>query len=60
MLLPLPPMILSLVIVLEVAATSLLPKTQQFTSLPSTAAVFVDYGYAFYLHEWTVIKEVLL
>ncbi|MGF1823285.1 QacE family quaternary ammonium compound efflux SMR transporter [Vibrio splendidus] len=36
-----PPVMLSLAIVLEVVATSLLPKTQQFTSLPATAAVLV-------------------
>lgn len=45
MLLSLPPSVmLSLAIMLEVVATSLLPKTQQFTSLPATAAVLVGYG----------------
>ncbi|PMG27713.1 multidrug transporter [Vibrio splendidus] len=49
-----PPVMLSLAIVLEVVATSLLPKTQQFTSLPATAAVLVGYGFAFYLLSLTV------
>ena len=49
-----PPLILSLAIVLEVVATSLLPKTQQFTSLPATAAVLAGYGCAFYLLSLTV------
>ena len=44
-----PPVMLSLAIMLEVAATSLLPKTQQFTSLPATAAVLIGYGCAFEL-----------
>ncbi|WP_435250433.1 DMT family transporter [Vibrio sp. nBUS_14] len=50
----LPPVMLSLAIVLEVAVTSLLPKTQQFTSLPTTAAVLDSYGCAFYLLSLTV------
>ncbi|MEZ8677204.1 multidrug efflux SMR transporter [Vibrio splendidus] len=55
MLLSLPPSVmLSLAIVLEVVATSLLPKTQQFTSLPATAAVLVGYCCAFYLLSLTV------
>ncbi len=45
---------LSLAIVLEVVATSLLPKTQQFTSLPATAAVLAGYVCAFYLLSLTV------
>jgi small multidrug resistance pump len=49
-----PSVMLSLAIVLEVVATSLLPKTQQFTSLPATAAVLVGYGCAFYLLSLTV------
>ncbi|MCG9554657.1 SMR family transporter [Vibrio sp. Isolate31] len=49
-----PPVLLSLAIVLEVIATSLLPKTQQFTSLPETAAVLAGYGFAFYLLSLTV------
>lgn len=40
---------LSLAIVLEVFATSWLPKTNQFTSLPSTLCVLLGYGLAFYL-----------
>lgn len=40
---------LSLAIVLEVFATSWLPKTNQFTSLPATLCVLVGYGLAFYL-----------
>ncbi|NOJ14769.1 DMT family transporter [Vibrio splendidus] len=55
MLLSLPtPVMLSLAIVLEVVATSLLPKTQQFTSLRATAAVLASYGCAFYLLFLTV------
>ena len=57
MLLSLPPSVmLSLAIMLEVVATSLLPKTQQFTSLPATAtaAVLASYGCAFYLLSLTV------
>ncbi|WP_338108283.1 DMT family transporter [Vibrio splendidus] len=55
MLLSLPPSVmLSLAIMLEVVATSLLPKTQQFTSLPATAAVLVGYCCAFYLLSLTV------
>lgn len=49
-----PPGMLSLAIVLEVVATSLLPKTKQFTSLPATAAVLVGYCCAFYLLSLTV------
>ncbi len=49
-----PPVMLSLAIVLEVVATSLLPKTQQFTSLPATVAVLASYGCAFYLLSLTV------
>ncbi len=49
-----PPVMLSLAIVLEVVATSLLPKTQQFTSLPATVAVLIGYGCAFYLLSLTV------
>ena len=49
-----PPVMLSLAIVLEVVATSLLPKTQQFTSVPATIAVLVSYGFAFYLLSLTV------
>ncbi len=49
-----PPVMLSLAIVLEVVATSLLPKTKQFTSLPATAAVLVGYCCAFYLLSLTV------
>ncbi|PTP56561.1 DMT family transporter [Vibrio splendidus] len=49
-----PPVMLSLAIVLEVVATSLLPKTQQFTSLPATAAVLISYGCAFSLLSLTV------
>lgn len=49
-----PPVMLSLAIMLEVVATSLLPKTQQFTSLPATAAVLASYGCAFYLLSLTV------
>ncbi|UUM32025.1 DMT family transporter [Vibrio japonicus] len=40
---------LSLAIVLEVFATSWLPKTNQFTSLPATLCVLLGYGLAFYL-----------
>ena len=55
MLLSLPPAImLSLAIVLEVIATSLLPKTNQFTSIPTSIAVLVGYGSAFYLLSLTV------
>ncbi|EAP92102.1 quaternary ammonium compound-resistance protein [Vibrio splendidus 12B01] len=49
-----PPVMLSLAIVLEVVATSLLPKMKQFTSLPATAAVLVGYCCAFYLLSLTV------
>ena len=49
-----PPVMLSLAIVLEVVATSLLPKTQQFTFLPATATVLVGYAVAFYLLSLTV------
>ncbi|WP_032555173.1 DMT family transporter [Vibrio sp. MED222] len=48
------PVMLSLAIMLEVVATSLLPKTQHFTSLPATAAVLASYGCAFYLLSLTV------
>lgn len=55
MLLSLPPAImLSLAIILEVIATSLLPKTNQFTSIPTSIAVLVGYGCAFYLLSLTV------
>ena len=49
-----PPIMLSLAIVLEVVATSLLPKTQQFTSLHTSVAVLIGYGCAFYLLSLTV------
>ena len=48
------PVMLSLAIVLEVVANSLLPKMQQFTSLLATAAVLVGYGCVFYLLSLTV------
>lgn len=49
-----PAIMLSLAIVLEVIATSLLPKTNQFTSIPTSIAVLVGYGSAFYLLSLTV------
>ncbi|MPW36294.1 multidrug efflux SMR transporter [Vibrio sp. B1Z05] len=55
MLSSLPPLLaLSMAIVLEVIATSLLPKTNQFTSLPATLMVLASYGCAFYLLSLTV------
>ncbi|CCN85980.1 DMT family transporter [Vibrio nigripulchritudo] len=44
-----PLMVLFLAIVLEVAATTWLPKTQQFTALLPTLGVLAGYGAAFYL-----------
>lgn len=55
MLLSLPPIItLSLAIICEVFATSWLPKTNQFTSLPASVGVLIGYGLAFYLLSITV------
>ncbi|WP_019277380.1 DMT family transporter [Vibrio coralliilyticus] len=55
MLLSLPPVVtLIIAIVLEVFATSWLPKTQQFTALYPTLGVLVGYGLAFYLLSLTV------
>ncbi|NOH98261.1 SMR family transporter [Vibrio sp. 99-70-13A1] len=55
MLLSLPPFItLSLAIVLEVLATSWLPKTNQFTNIPVTLGVLAGYSLAFYLLSLTV------
>lgn len=48
--LSIPPYIaLTIAIVLEVFATSWLPKTEQFTVLVPTLAVLIGYGLAFYL-----------
>ncbi|WP_112479464.1 DMT family transporter [Vibrio variabilis] len=44
-----PYLALAIAIGLEVFATSLLPKTEQFTALGPTLAVLVGYGLAFYL-----------
>lgn len=53
--LSLPPVItLSLAIILEVFATSWLPKTKQFTAVAPTLSVLVGYGLAFYLLSITV------
>ncbi|WP_257292164.1 multidrug efflux SMR transporter [Endozoicomonas sp. ONNA1] len=49
-----PALTLTLAIVLEVFATSWLPKTNQFTSPLPTMAVLVGYGLAFYLLSITV------
>lgn len=45
---------LSLAIILEVFATSWLPKTKQFTAVAPTLSVLVGYGLAFYLLSITV------
>lgn len=53
--LPISPAIaLSMAIVLEVFATSLLPKTENFTAVGPTLAVLIGYGIAFYLLSITV------
>ncbi|GAM60735.1 ethidium bromide-methyl viologen resistance protein emrE [Vibrio ishigakensis] len=49
-----PAITLSLAIVLEVFATTLLPKTKHFTELTPTLAVLIGYGLAFYLLSVTV------
>ncbi|UXI04358.1 DMT family transporter [Photobacterium sp. TY1-4] len=55
MLSSLPPLVtLSFAIVLEVLATSWLPRTNQFTAVVPTAGVLVGYGLAFYLLSLTV------
>ncbi|MBD0785545.1 QacE family quaternary ammonium compound efflux SMR transporter [Vibrio sp. Y2-5] len=53
--LALPPLAtLMIAILLEVIATSYLPKTNQFTSLPVTAGVLITYALAFYFLSITV------
>lgn len=55
MLTAIPPLFaLSIAIICEVVATSLLPKTQQFTQPGTTLIVLCGYGFAFFLLSVTV------